>query len=72
MDSFYIFWFVNALLFLAVIEDPEQPLFMKYLLVFIILEIKTNIFLKYMFNSLKTTNNRSIYRLMVIASLNGK
>ena len=72
MDSFYIFWFVNALLFLAVIEDPKQPLFMKYLLVFIILEIKTNIFLKYMFNSLKTTNNRSIYRLMVIASLNGK
>ena len=44
MDSFYIFWFVNALLFLAVIEDPKQPLFMKYLLVFIILEIKTNIF----------------------------
>lgn len=72
MDSFYIFWFVDALLCLAIIEDPKQPFLMYYLLIYIILEMKINIFWKYMFSSLKITNNRPIYRLMVIAPLNGK
>ena len=45
---------------------------MYYLLIYIILEMKINIFSKYMFSSLKITNNRPIYRLMVIAPLNGK